>query len=155
MCLLTKMLIIIIPLEESYKTSDYWVAIHSLVKPQMACLHLYIFWIGPFSGNVQCKDFFSKLQAENFDGHNNPVLACKGCRLSDWGGRSLSLLASSQMIINPDIRESHILKGWYENEGHQRDFTGFRSEGGQAAGGGELGYPLNLIYGWWVLCEIL
>ena len=64
------------------------------------------------------------------------MLACKGCRLSDWGGRSLSLLASSQLIINPDIQEAHLLKGWYEHEGHQKDFTGFRSEGGSGAGGG-------------------
>lgn len=32
--------------------------------------------------------------AENFKGEDNPVLACKGCRLSDWGGRSLSLLGN-------------------------------------------------------------
>ena len=80
------------------------------------------------------------LQAQNFDGNNSPVLACKGCRLSDWGGRSLSLLASSQMIMNPDIREAHLLKGWYEKEGHQRDFTGFKSEGGPGAGGGNVFY---------------
>ena len=41
------------------------------------------------------------------------------------------------MIINPDIREAHMLKGWYENEGYQKDFTGFRSEGGGGGGGGE------------------
>ena len=50
------------------------------------------------------------LQAEGFKADNNPVIACKGCRLSDWGGRSLSLLSSSQMILNPDIREAHMLQ---------------------------------------------
>ena len=25
--------------------------------------------------------------AENFDGANNPILAIKGCRLSDWNGK--------------------------------------------------------------------
>ena len=29
-----------------------------------------------------------------------------------------------------------MLKGWYENEGYQKDFTGFRSEGGGGGGGG-------------------
>ena len=71
------------------------------------------------------------------------MIACKGCRLSDWGGRSLSLLASSQMIMNPDIREAHVLKGWYDREGHQKDFTGYKSEGGAGASGNFNPYPIG------------
>ncbi|KAH3857539.1 hypothetical protein DPMN_100149, partial [Dreissena polymorpha] len=74
--------------------------------------------------------------AENFKGEDNPVLACKGCRLSDWGGRSLSLLGSSQMLVNPDMREAALLKGWWKREGQNLDFQGYRSEGGGGAGAG-------------------
>lgn len=55
--------------------------------------------------------------AETFDGSDAPILAIKGCRVSDFGGRSLSLLNSSTVIKNPDIHEAHVLRGWYEREG--------------------------------------
>lgn len=74
--------------------------------------------------------------AKAFDGSNNPVLAVKGARLSDYGGRSASVLASSQLLINPDIREAHLLRGWYDRDGHTSDFQTYRSEGGGGGGGG-------------------
>lgn len=73
--------------------------------------------------------------AEQFNGDGHPVIACKGCKLSDWGGRSLSLLASSQMIIDPDVREAHLLKGWWQREGQNKEFMAYRSEGGSGAAG--------------------
>ena len=36
-------------------------------------------------------------QAEAFRADGSPVLAVKGARLSDWNGRSLSALSSSQV----------------------------------------------------------
>ncbi|KAK3579832.1 hypothetical protein CHS0354_029562 [Potamilus streckersoni] len=87
------------------------------------------------SGMVVALTLWGK-DAENFDGNGNPVLAVKGARVSDWGGRSLSVLASSQLIINPDIREAHLLRGWYDKEGSNMDFTGFKSEMGSGASGG-------------------
>ncbi|WAR01828.1 RFA1-like protein [Mya arenaria] len=72
--------------------------------------------------------------AETFNGEDNPVIACKGCRLSDWGGRSLSLLSSSQMMLNPDLREAAMLKGWWSREGCNKEFQSYRSEGGAGAG---------------------
>ncbi|XP_013419280.1 replication protein A 70 kDa DNA-binding subunit isoform X2 [Lingula anatina] len=74
--------------------------------------------------------------AEGFDGSNHPVLAIKGARLSDFGGRSLSTLSSSQLIVNPDIEEAHRLKGWYDRDGHNLDFQQYRNEGGQGGSGG-------------------
>lgn len=74
--------------------------------------------------------------AETFDGSSNPVLVVKGCRLSDWGGRSLSVLVSSQICINPDIPEAHRLRGWYDTVGHSVDYNEFRSDGqGPSASG--------------------
>lgn len=72
--------------------------------------------------------------ALKFNGDGNPVIAVKGARLSDFGGRSLSALASSQIIMNPDIRERHMLRGWYDREGSGMDFASFRSDGPGGAG---------------------
>ncbi|KAJ8312756.1 hypothetical protein KUTeg_010129 [Tegillarca granosa] len=72
--------------------------------------------------------------AQQFDGSSCPVVAVKGARLSDYGGRSLSVLASSQLIVNPDIRESHLLRGWYDRDGQSMDFQSFK--GDSMAGGG-------------------
>lgn len=67
--------------------------------------------------------------AISFDGSNHPVVAIRGARLSDFGGRSLSVLASSQLIINPNIREAQVLRGWYDLEGSSIDFSSFRRDG--------------------------
>lgn len=54
------------------------------------------------------------MQAEQFDGSRQPVVAIKGARVSDFGGRSLSVLSSSTVVINPDSPEAFKLRGWYE-----------------------------------------
>jgi len=53
-------------------------------------------------------------QAEAFEEHckSNPVIAIKGAKVSDFGGRSLSILGSSVFNLNPDLPESHEVKGW-------------------------------------------
>ncbi|CAN7938762.1 unnamed protein product [Ixodes hexagonus] len=56
-------------------------------------------------------------EAEKFDASNNPVVAVKGARVSDFGGVSLSMIGGSLLQLNPDIPESHALCGWYSNEG--------------------------------------
>lgn len=68
--------------------------------------------------------------AESFDGSGSPVISVKGCRLSDWGGRSLSSLSSSQIIVNPDIEEAHRLRGWYDSVGNNATYTEYKREGG-------------------------
>lgn len=81
-------------------------------------------------------------QAENFEstisGEDKPVMAFKGVKVSDFGGRSLSMFSSSTMSINPDIPESHGLRGWYDNEGNAAPIRAISSamDGGAAAGGG-------------------
>ncbi|KAK7552389.1 replication factor A 1, rfa1 [Phyllosticta citricarpa] len=61
--------------------------------------------------------------AEEFDVTPNSVVAFKGVKVSDFGGRSLSLLSSGTMNINPDIDEAHKLKGWYDASGNSENFT--------------------------------
>ncbi|MEQ2166291.1 60S acidic ribosomal protein P1, partial [Goodea atripinnis] len=51
-------------------------------------------------------------EAEKFDDSGQPVVAIKGARLSDFGGRSLSVLFSSTIMVNPDIPEAFRLRAW-------------------------------------------
>ncbi|XP_061596844.1 replication protein A 70 kDa DNA-binding subunit-like [Cololabis saira] len=60
-------------------------------------------------------------EAETFDGSGEPVIAIKGARLSDFGGRSLSALFSSTVMVNPDIPEAFRLRAWYDREGYAVD----------------------------------
>uniref|UniRef100_A0A8C5K1B2 Replication protein A subunit n=1 Tax=Jaculus jaculus TaxID=51337 RepID=A0A8C5K1B2_JACJA len=59
--------------------------------------------------------------ADKFDGSRQPVMAIKGARVSDFGGRSLSVLSSSTIIMNPDIPEAYKLRGWFDSEGQALD----------------------------------
>lgn len=60
--------------------------------------------------------------AESFEGQPESVLAFKGVKVSDFGGRSLSLLSSGSMAANPDIEEAFKLKGWYDGTGRTESF---------------------------------
>lgn len=74
-------------------------------------------------------------EAEKFDGSRQPVVAIKGARLSDFGGRSLSALFSSTVMVNPDIPEAFRLRGWYDREGcalNSQSLTEMRSVGSRS-----------------------
>ncbi|KXX81806.1 Replication factor A protein 1 [Madurella mycetomatis] len=60
--------------------------------------------------------------ASEFDAGLESIVAFKGTRVSDFGGRSLSLLSSGTMAIDPDIPEAHRLKGWYDASGRSNAF---------------------------------
>lgn len=61
--------------------------------------------------------------AETFDAQPESVVAFKGVKVSDFGGRSLSLLSSGSMNVNPDIDEAYKLKGWYTASGKTEQFA--------------------------------
>lgn len=75
--------------------------------------------------------------ATSFDVQPESVVAFKGVKVSDFGGRSLSLLSSGSMSVDPDIDEAHKLKGWYDAQGRTDTFASHASMGGSmgAAGG--------------------
>lgn len=56
-------------------------------------------------------------EAEKFNDSMQPVVVIKKARLSDFGGRSLSALFSSTVMVNPDIPEAFSLRAWYDQEG--------------------------------------
>lgn len=74
--------------------------------------------------------------ATAFDVPPESVVAFKGVRVSDFGGRSLSLLSSGSMAVDPDIDEAHKLKGWYDAQGRQDTFTSHASMGTSMATSG-------------------
>ncbi|XP_010181194.1 PREDICTED: replication protein A 70 kDa DNA-binding subunit, partial [Mesitornis unicolor] len=74
-------------------------------------------------------------EAEQFDGSRQPVIAIKGARVSDFGGRSLSVLSSSTVVINPDSPEAFKLRGWFDSEGQLLEATSISDgRGGPASG---------------------
>lgn len=73
------------------------------------------------------------------------VIAFKGVKVSDFGGRSLSLLSSGTMAVNPDIDEAHKLKGWYEAQGRNDTFTSHASMGGSMGVVGGRSDPMKTI----------
>ncbi|KAL8305036.1 hypothetical protein RB597_004020 [Gaeumannomyces tritici] len=61
--------------------------------------------------------------ALGFDAKPESVIAFKGAKVGDFGGRSLSLLSSGTMTLDPDIPEAHRLKGWYDSSGRDNSFA--------------------------------
>ncbi|OAX85193.1 hypothetical protein ACJ72_00422 [Emergomyces africanus] len=61
--------------------------------------------------------------AKEFDSVPESVVAFKGVKVSDFNGRSLSLLSSGSMNVDPDIEDAHKLKGWYDAQGRSETFA--------------------------------
>lgn len=66
--------------------------------------------------------------ATSFDSSPESVLAFRGVKVSDFGGRSLSLLSSGTMSVDPDIPDAHRLKGWYDSQGRNDTFASYRND---------------------------
>ena len=74
--------------------------------------------------------------AQTFDAATESVIAFKGVKVSDFGGRSLSLLSSGTMNIDPDIDDAHKLKGWYDAQGRNETYQSHANTIGTATAGG-------------------
>lgn len=46
-----------------------------------------------------------------------PILAVKAGRISDFSGKSIGTITTSQLFINPDLPESQQLRCWFDTEG--------------------------------------
>lgn len=66
------------------------------------------------TGNVRLTLWGSKTDAEIEVGD---ILALNAVSVKEFNGLNLSTLASSEIHRNLDIEESHVLKGWYEENG--------------------------------------
>ena len=83
--------------------------------------------------------------ASTFDVPVESVVAFKGVKVSDFGGRSLSLLSSGTMNIDPDIDEAHILKGWYDAQGRTDTFSNHATMSGMTGATGGRSDPQKTI----------
>jgi replication factor A1 len=78
-------------------------------------------------------------QAEEFDGSTNPVVAVKNGRISEYGGgKSVSLLQSSVLQINPDTPQAHKLRGWFDSVGATQEQENISGRTGVAGSGESL-----------------
>lgn len=66
--------------------------------------------------------------ANSFDTALESVVAFKGTKVSDYNGRSLSLLSSGTMTVDPDIPDAHRLKGWYDSAGRTSNFENLQNK---------------------------
>ena len=83
--------------------------------------------------------------ANNFDTAEESIVAIKGLKVSDFGGRSLSLLSSGSIAVDPDIDEAHKLKGWYKAQGRTDTFASHASMGGAVGTAGGRSDPVKTI----------
>lgn len=74
--------------------------------------------------------------AQSFECSPESVIAFKGVKVSDFGGRSLSLLSSGTMNVDPDIDEAHKLKGWYDAQGRNETYQSHANTMGTSAATG-------------------
>lgn len=72
--------------------------------------------------------------AQSFDTPVESVVAFKGVKVSDFNGRSLSLLSSGSMSVDPDIDDAHKLKGWYDAQGRNDNFQSHAQSLGGTSG---------------------
>jgi replication factor A1 len=85
------------------------------------------------------------------------IIACKGVKVGEYGGRSLSSMMGTQVTVDADIPEAHRLREWYHkySSDHGGSFAGLKANtersgrggmGGDGAdgGGGAIG-PLSVI----------
>ncbi|XP_075216262.1 replication protein A 70 [Lycorma delicatula] len=77
------------------------------------------------------------VDAENFDGVAQPVIALKQGRISEFGGgKTVNLMSSSVLQINPDIPEAHKLRGWFDGLSLDAQFNSLSARGGASEGVG-------------------
>ncbi|KAF3934837.1 hypothetical protein ABW19_dt0201204 [Dactylella cylindrospora] len=84
--------------------------------------------------------------ADSFSTPPESVVAFKGVKVSDFGGRSLSMVNSSSMQVDPDLEEAHRLKGWFDGEGRDSKFQSHQGlNQGQGSAAGKGNYPYKTV----------
>jgi len=83
------------------------------------------------------------VQASGFDDvitqhGEHPILAVKGAKVSDFGGRSLSCMTSSEFEVNPELPAANLVRQWWSgvpDGGHHLPTLSGGSMGGAGGGG--------------------
>jgi replication factor A1 len=69
----------------------------------------------------------------------HPVLAVKGARVSDFGGKTLSAVQSSEFEVNPQVPAAFNAQNWFNSLPNQGRDVPSLSGGGSGGGGGGMG----------------
>ncbi|KAL0946802.1 hypothetical protein HGRIS_012973 [Hohenbuehelia grisea] len=76
-------------------------------------------------------------QAEQYTTEGTPVIAFKGVKIGDFGGRSLSMFSGSTMVIDPqDVEGAFELQGWYDSTGSGETFQSHTMSSSSGGGAG-------------------
>lgn len=84
-------------------------------------------------------------QAIDFNLPEGSVVAVKGARVTDFGGKSLSMGFNSTLHANPEIPEAYSIKGWYDAKGHDESFHSLKQEVGSSTTGNAVKFIANRI----------
>ncbi|CAM6086985.1 unnamed protein product [Calypogeia fissa] len=75
-----------------------------------------------------CNKEGAEIQHQVYDG-KFPIVAIKAGRVSDFSGKSVGTLNTSQILINPSIPEAHKLRTWHNQEGKNAVVASISKEG--------------------------
>ncbi|KAI8982961.1 putative replication factor-A protein 1 [Pilobolus umbonatus] len=75
-------------------------------------------------------------RATDFVSDSNPIIACKGVRVSDFNNRSLSLSSGGTCTLNPNLPEAHELRQWYNAHGQTAQFESYSGASNTVSGDG-------------------
>ena len=68
------------------------------------------------NGEITCTVWGDKAKSARNEFDGNPVVAIKGVKVSDFGGRTLSTLNSSSITKFPRVEQAEIVKSWFEDQ---------------------------------------
>lgn len=85
--------------------------------------------------------------AVDFSCQEGTVVSFSRCRISDYGGRSLSVGISSTIDVSPDLKEAHAMQGWFRTGGANAHTTPLSKAftGGAGAGGSSTACPVRTL----------
>jgi replication factor A1 len=88
--------------------------------------------------NTECKLTLwgEKARQETADWGENAIVAVKSVKVSEFNGKSLNSLNSTQMLVNANIPEAEALKTWFENDFSASSINSLTVQGERGGGGG-------------------
>lgn len=89
------------------------------------------------NAEIKCTMWNERAQ-EDCSSWSNNVVAIKGCRVSDYNGKSIGTLSSSNFAVNPTIPEAAHLLNWFNTGGSTTHVKSLSASAG-GFGGGSLG----------------
>lgn len=87
------------------------------------------------NAEIKCTMWNERAQEDCSSWANN-VVAIKGCRISDYNGKSIGTVSSSSFSVNPAIPEAGHLLNWFNTGGNMSQVKSLSAAGGGFGGGG-------------------